>query len=357
LEDENYISALYYARLARELDPNRDDAERIVGLSLEHLEQAELSVAERETRRLFDLKREGYRAFQQGRYLDAYYLFLSLAEEYPGDPDVRVYLPRIRAALQEQAFFLEEILPIIALTGATRLTFLNRPEEPGREYLHIDKIIGSSSGVYAIGVEALGLEEDGTLRYHLAAPYGKLRDGTLMMRAVSETDPNEAVEPLYFAGSRPQAIAHTIALSAPQRDLMVIAKANASLRSATLGELFRMTTVLDRYGYGARRSQAEILRRLNEPFGFIVFVLLLIGAGWQLRSRYVSRPPIVALAVVPFFPFVLYYVFEFYRYAFQIVSRHLLLHVGMAGAVGAVIGLQAVLLASVLFVVATRVAE
>lgn len=356
-EEENYISALYYARLAKDLDPNRDDAARIVGLALERLSQEEPSVQEREERWVFTRKREGYRAFEQGRYLDAYYLFQDLAERYPADPDVRVYLPRIRSALQEQAFFLEEILPIVALTGGTDLVFLNRPEDPGLEYVSIDKVINARSGRYAIGIEALGVGLDGAVRYHLAAPYGKLQDGTLNMRAVSETEAGYAVTPEYFAGSRPAELRNTIMLSVPVTDLMTIAKANAPLESASLGELFRMTAALDSYGYGKQRPRTELLRRLLEPFSFIVLALFAIGLAWQLRSRYVARPPIGALLIVPLLPFALYYGYSFYRFAMRIVATHLMLHVGMAGAVAAAVGVQAVLLAAALFYVATRMAE
>lgn len=356
-ESENYITALYYARLARELDPEREDAARLVGVAMERLATGGPTEAETEERTLFLRKRAGYRAFEQGRYLDAYYLFRDLAERYPGDPDVRLYLRDVREKLQEQAFFLEEILPIVAMTGGTDLTFLNRPDKAGSEYLHIDKVVQSATGTYAMGIEALGVNDDGTLLYHLAAPYGKVRDGTLNMHAVSEKDRDDTVAPRYYAGSRPDEIEHVVMLHVPARDLAVIAKANESLRSAVLGDLLRMTSVLDDYGYGIHRPRSELLRRILEPFSFIVIALFAIALAWQLRSRYVARPPIAALALVPLFPFVVYYGFVCYRYAMHVLSTHLLLHIGMAGSLAATVGFQGVLLVVALLLVATRMAE
>lgn len=356
-ESENYITALYYARLARELDPERADAVRLVGMAMERLATGGPTEAEAEERTLFVRKRAGYRAFEQGRYLDAYYLFRDLAKRYPGDPDVRVYLEDVRERLQEQAFFLEEILPVVAMVGSSDLTFRNRPETAGWEYLHIDKVVQSATGTYAIGIEALGVDEDGALLYHLSAPYGKVRDGTLNMHAVSQTDRADSVAPRYFAGSRPEEIKHVVMLHPPVRDLSVIAKANESLRSAALGELLRMMSVLGDYGYGIQRPRAELLRRILEPFGFMVVALFAIALAWQLRSRYVARPPIVALALVPLFPFVVYYGFVCYRYAMQLLSTHLLLHIGMAGALASTVGVQGILLVVALLLVATRMAE
>ena len=357
LEEENYITALYYARLARELDPERDDADRIIGLALDRLATDTPSRAEEEERWLFLQKREGYQLYEQGRYLDAYYLFRDLAERYPGDTDVQLYLQKVRDRLEEQAFFLGEILPIVALSGGTRLTFRNSPDHAGSEYVRIDKVVQATTGTYAIGIEALGLDENGAVRYHLEAPYGKLRDGTLNMHAVSETERSESVSPTYLAGSRPSELQHLLALSLPTSDLMTIAKANESIRSVRLTELLAMVSLLDSHGYGLARTRAELLRRVMEPFSFIVLALLAIALSWQLRSRYVSRPPIVALALVPAFPFVVYYGFVCYRYALQVLSTHALLHIGMVGSIGVSVVLQSVLLAVALLLVATRMAE
>jgi hypothetical protein len=71
--------------------------------------------------------------------------------------------------------------------------------------------------------------------------------------------------------------------------------------------------------------------------------------AWRWRSRYIARPPLFALALLPAVPFIFGYVTSLYVHAHQILIGFLLLFAGMAAAFAVLILVETLILVIALF--------
>ncbi len=310
---------------------------------------------------VFDRKRQGFLDLESGNSIGAYYVFNDLSRTVPNDPDVQRYLAAAKAAVEQISFFADEIAGVIALPGIQRVMFVNNKTESYVELLYFGKLVNAPEGVYALDVELLRFSRNGTVQLHLRAPYGKIVSQQLILRAIARDNTKAAggirMEPQVYAGMLPKDTGPIFPVLIPVRDLETIAEGPTQLTSAGLVSLWSAVNVLGTYGYATQPVYLEIAMRLLLPFSFIILSFFSLSLGWRLRSRYLTRPPILSILLLPVLPVVINYLFRLYTFGFRSVLGFTILYAGFSVALVVLLVSQAILLAVALLSLAVQSTE
>ncbi|MFW5683227.1 MAG: hypothetical protein ACOC1I_00100 [Spirochaetota bacterium] len=344
VQREDYSTAHYMATLAQALEPENREAALLAARALQELERLAPDQEESEAFDLFGRKQAAKAALTRQDYVDAYYRFLSLANDYPRDVDVRRYLETAREQVASLAVFRDEIESALALPGMPDVAFVNA-SGPGRtELMVIGKLVRTGTGVYAQQLELLEIAADGTTLRHVSSDYGKLADSYFMLTVI-DRDSSSAIErPTIHAGS-PGAVTEGILELGPAPDeLWLIASVSRSPSTASISALSRTIATLDQYGLLSEPVELEFLLRLVTPFAFLILSLVVLGFSWRFRSRYLHLPPIPTLVLVPVAPFFILPAYLLLRFAERILVSAVLLSGGIAVSIVLVVALQALLL-------------
>ncbi len=198
---EDYFSAHFYAALALQIATERSliiAARKIERDALKELSSILPTGADKEALKLFLEKKEGFLAFTEERFFDAYYIFKELEENYPRDPDVLMYLEKSREKLEEESFFIEEAEKAVALPGKEGILFKNQSAEGRVEIIAIERMVELSGDVFFKDVEAISFDSSGEINYHLHAPYGKLVNNHLNMNTMDRFQTGKSSPPYYW---------------------------------------------------------------------------------------------------------------------------------------------------------------
>lgn len=340
----DYSTAHYMASLAQALEPNNDDAARIGAQSLELLASLAPDERESEAGRLFWRKQRAREAFTRQDYVDAYYQFAALAEEYPRDPDVVRYLRAAEEQVAELTVFRDEMEDALRLPGTPGLVFVNRFDEQSVELVAIDKIVVVGTGLYAQQIEWIEVDREGRVLKHASSPYGKQAAGHFILNVIDRGANPRVTRPIVLTGE-PGAVTDGLLAVRPAADeLVLLADVSRRPDAANIAALSRTISAAEEYGMVSEPIELEFLIRVVVPFSFLVLSLALMGFGWRYRSRYLHLPPLPTLLLVPLIPFLLVPISLGLVYAQRIVLAAFLLAVGFGGALLLMIFLQAVLL-------------
>ncbi len=366
LQQGDYFTAHYYASLASEQNPGEPRARRVAAEAWQHISDPRLrSSAERKDAELFQRKEEALDLFRKESYIAAYYSFRQLAEEVPGDPDVRVYLDKSREKVEEKSFFLDELPRFDALPGATGLLFVNPlPEgdpQDERELVSIGRMVVREGEGFFRDIEVIRFRS-GELIGHYAAPYGKLfSDGGLsaiIMNGIDRSERNEGVGPTYFrAPARGAEPAGVLRLGVDTEELASLRAASSPLATAGFAALWRLRRESREVGYLEAPLTLELLLRLLEPFTFLILSLLAVALGWAYRARFGGGPPAAAYLLFPLLPVVAAMLVSLYRHGQRVVLAFLTVSAGFPAALAAMLAIQAVLLLGSLFLLAGQRTE
>ena len=340
----DYFSAYYYASLALRLDPTLAGATRLQSRSLDGIQQLDVSKMDQKNAEIFRLKREGFLDLESDKPISAYYIYSNLELQAPNDPDVQRYLAASAAAVRQISFFTDEVGGIASLPGVQQLMFVNDRNDKYTELVYIGKLINATDGTYALNIELLRFSPRGEILLHVAAPYAKIVNQNLILRAIDRNDPANNVGPTVYAGKIPAATGPVFPLRVPVRELQAIAAGSGNFASAGLPILWSSLKVLGSYGYDTQPIYLELIMRLLLPFSFAVLSLFAISFGWRLRSRYFTRPPILALLLIPLVPFLVNYALRLYIYGFRIVLGYSLSATGPGITLAVLIASQGALL-------------
>ena len=368
MEEQDFFTAHYYARLALALDSGREEARRILANANEGMRTFGQTLQEAAQQQRYERKRRAYRLLsdEQGQSLiQAYYAFADLRADYPDDRDIELYYPLALEAIQRVSFFLQEIERAEAFPTRHNLTFRNGPvaEQPNsavHEFVHIDRMILASGGRYALGIEAVQYGADGEIIYHLRADYGKLeqRDSHhggsssfLNMRAVDRQQ-RTVSEPHYLSGARDESVAHVLEIRSPVSRLELLAAADDGLRSAAVPDLLQKARIYPDFGFAVEPVHVELGMRVLLPFSLLIFSLFGIALGIRWRSYYLGRAALLGVLALFTLPFVLHHLIVLYFYVFRVLLAFLVLALGSVGAAVVLLAIQALLLAWALFSVA-----
>jgi lipopolysaccharide export LptBFGC system permease protein LptF len=366
-EREDYFSANYYANLAFQIDPSREDARRLAARAQDKITSKDLSSLEVEEKRLYERKKEGYEYFSNGDFFKAYDVFRELRDSYPRDADVISYLNKSVALLSRETFFLDEAQRIDTLPGATELLFVNYRDEEEREIVFIGKLAGTDAGIFCKEIEVLRFNDQGLL-YHYYAPYGKLRDGTLYLHGVDrfardrKATPRETV-PRYLSGAsrlRREPLPYMLSLGPTLEQLPTLKggrAASASAESLGFFALWQARRQISSYGYLEPTISAEILRRLLLPFSFLVLCLLSVAVGWRFQARFFGRPHWVLVLFMPLFPIVAISLTALYLHAQRILLDFVLLRLRFSISLIVFLVLQGLLLLITVIILAGQRAD
>lgn len=292
----DWFTAHLYARRAYNLDPRLTTARELADESWSRIES---SIRDDERTELFERKRSGLRALTEDRPVDAYYLFRDLAEEHPNDQDVQRYLSEAQDALSDQAFFIRDIGEIAGLPGENNVIYTQRSESYSYEIVQFDRLIGAPAVRYAVGVEAVGVDDSGQIAYHLRAPVGGFVDGNLSVRGLHPDNPADSTDAEYLEGSRPRGMESLIALETSTTQLLRIALSQGDVGRMNGMDLLRTYGDPSVSEFVRQDTEQELLRRLLAPFSVVLAVLLAGATGFAGRSRYADNPPLLSFLLLP----------------------------------------------------------
>lgn len=359
MSEEDYISAHYWARLALDLDPERPEAQRMVQRARERMASPDLSDLDEDEVRLFERKREAYTAWNNGALFRAYNIFSELAEEYPRDRDVRRYLPEVEEAVRNVAFLTDEIVRNIHRPGTSDILFLNETEvgSGSRSMVSIDRLVTTGTGTYARDLEAMEVAADGEVLSHLRARYAKFRRGRFLLQGIDPGGEQPSYLPEYLMRSEGEQPLPVLEVEQSPGELHRLGDSGSSFDSASVGDLLVMADLYPRVGYSTFGVHLSLAMRLLLPFSFIILSFFSISVGWKWRMRYISRPPLPIVVLIPVIPVVLTVLTSLYHYLHRVILGTVLLAAGFPTALVVVVVVQAVLLFASLAVLAGQSAR
>lgn len=362
LARRDYYSAHYYANLARELNPEREDARRIAAEAWNRINSSEFSREAEESGDLFRRKREAYDELDRGNVIEAYYRFLELAGEFPNDADARRFRAETKRRLADEAFFIDELEHARTIPGRHRVFFINRIERDLRELIYFERFIPLGSLGYAYGVEIMGISPAGETLYHLQAPYGKVLENDrldddsgeihLLLRAVEEEGRGRRYTPEILSGADTleTPAVHRIEIDAAR--IAGFSLTNASLKQERIHELLRLRPEYGRRGYNAAAIEIELIMRMMRPFGLLIFCYLSIALGWMLRIQ--GRRTLLHFLLLPVIPLVLFIIADLYLYSSRLLYLYFILQTGFTLTLITMIMIQALLLTGSLILIAVQ---
>ncbi|MBN2050565.1 MAG: hypothetical protein JW760_08990, partial [Spirochaetales bacterium] len=339
----DYLSAHYYASIAFQIDPLRQEADELARRAWRKVNELQPSTYEMERYRLHEQKKKGIQALLADRSLEAYYLFAGLKEEYPLDPDVNIYLEESRKAVGNISFFLDEMERMSSVPGVRQIMFRNTPAEEDRELVYIDTYIPAKEGFYLFNVEVLSFTEGGKILFHYTAPYGKIINGRLVTLAVDREDKSEYYEAVYITGSRPEAERNILPLHLSPEMITHCSIRQDFLATASLPELFNLAKVFDSFGLKKEPVEREMLFRILRPFTLLVFGFFTLALSWSLRPTK-NRPGVLAYLFVFLLPLVFHILLSLYYYGAELFYGFFLLLAGPTITLAMLILLQGLLL-------------
>ena len=341
---EDYSTAHYMATLAQSLEPQNEEAALLAAQALERLEGLAPDDEESEEARLFERKQMAKAALTRQDYVEAYYRFVSLADDYPRDVDVRRYLEAAREQVASLAVFRDEVEAALALPGMPDVAFVNRAGADSVELMVIGKLVRTGRGVYAQQLELVEIAPDGRLLRHITSDYGKLEEGHFLLTVLDRDASAGRVRPTVHAGS-PGAVTDGILEVGPTpEELWLIASVSRDPDTAGISALSRTIASQEGYGLLAEPVELQFLMRLVTPFTFLILSLFLMGFAWRYRSRYLHLPPIPTLVIVPLAPLFILPAYLVLQFAQRVVTSVVLLGVGFSVSIVLLVVLQAGLL-------------
>jgi hypothetical protein len=376
--EERFYDAHWLAtlgmRLARRGSPEEAAASRAAGLAWDKIASLAPNIREQELYARFRLKQSGYEAMVAEDWIRAYYIFRELAGQSPGDPDVRNFLRRSEAGIQDIAFFTDELnrgLGNVLTNAVFSLPCQPRSGGAGRGIIRFTSISLYQDYAYGLGVEFICFDSANRPESRFQAPYAKIIPMTLdgrprvvvLMQALDRNDRDRRWEPQWVSLETPDSARRPpvnaddpgaaggflrsvigdnqvmldlnfesfILLCRTWRGLALPPGSTdrvSPLDGFSLENLFTAARALSPYGYVPQVFEAEIIYRLGEPLLFLPIALLVIIAGWRFRT--LSRAPYAAIPMLFVLPLVFYGLLYFYRHILNVLGVFSVLNLGFS---------------------------
>ena len=334
----DFFSAHYYAELALSESPTHAEALRIKTRAHDEILSPDSRPLEQLERERFEKKRAAFTALQNDDPITAYYGFRELMDEAARDPDVERYLDEaIDRIFNDLSFFIDEVEGVVGFPGRTNVVFLSSAEPP--VFVSAAKVIIAPRGTYLVRVEVMGLADDASPAYHFSSEYGKLVGDHVFLEAIDRDDPNRRYVPYHHIPDGRPEIDRMVRIPtqgpelSPYRAMALISAASGDLAAAPIQDLIQMRTYLPTVAIAAAPIEMELLMRFASPFTLVTFGVFALATGWSLRARYIVRPPIPTILLLPVIPIVLSIVYQAYVYAFRIAATTALVAGGFTVAI------------------------
>ncbi|AFG38791.1 tetratricopeptide repeat protein [Spirochaeta africana] len=363
--NEDFHTAVFYAQLAYRIDPSRADIAEFVQQIRQQIgpvprvSNAGLSQQEQQDQQLFRAKQRGMEALLRNDPVSAYYIFHELQQSHPLDPDVRRYLPIAIHGDQElgiqgvrdMTYFIPEAQEVLTLPGYADLTFIHQWNPEMRELVSIERMVYGGGGVFFRDIEVLRISPEGEIAAHLTAPFGKLVSGesrpiAISLHGIHPEYPEIQQLPTYHQGRPADDSSLLLQLDIGVRELEAF---DGKLDTASPLGLFRAMQVLPQYGFDILLPATAFLLLLTRPFSMFILLFAAIGLAIRMHSRYYGRPPLLGLLALPLLPLLSGYSVRLYEYMVRVATGAAVSTWGFAGGLTALLLLQVVLFAAVLF--------
>lgn len=372
LADDQFYTAHYYANLAvsasERAGRRREDALELRAQALNAIEDGISRRDEDQERSRYREKLEAYQLMQRGEddplaLIRAFYRFQDLRRRLPDDPDVERYLGMTREALQDVAFMVDDAREVQRIDGRPDVVFVNRRDAGSVEIVYARRVVQAPRGDFFYGVEILRIPTtaaatDGLV--HLQVPYARRIDNRLALRSIEEFGADEdleqfIIEPRYLAGGSTDVAGAAFAdalipLVHPVDQILLASGGADALATFSLPELLSAPEALEAVGHTTAPARSELVGRIIRIVGFFVLAFLAIGLAWEHRSRYVGRPPVVILLLVPLLPLALTWLVAVVR---STVDALILVLVGSSAANTAVLIASGVMVLALIVAVAS----
>jgi len=317
--DAHWLATLGW-RLARPGSPEAAEASRLAARSWNLIETQRPSAGAERARELFELKLDGYQAYQSGDWVRAYYIFLEHDRLAPGDPDVRNFLARSEQRLGEVAFFVDEMG--VAVGHRVAGAVFSLPADlgatgQGRAVLRLASLSSTRDFAFGVGLEYMVFDHQSRIVLHLRAPYAKFvpyavggpearQQVVVLMRALDRGDPGTYWEPTVEVSAGEavyRADMAQIALGIGYDKFLMLSRMQQDVSAMHVGELLDASRMSADTGYIPQVFEAEILNRLGSGLFFLPVAIAAIAVGWYLRARrgaprYFFIPMLFVLPVV-----------------------------------------------------------
>jgi lipopolysaccharide export LptBFGC system permease protein LptF len=355
---EDWFSALWYARLAEQIDPRRADATRLAAQALQKIEDPRPEDESAEDRAYFRAMKAAFDVLNRGDTLAAYYAFSSLARQRPDDADAKEFLEKAKEQLAGLAFFNDEADAAAALPGIERLLWFDSTAAEATEVVWAGRLVTITrergTERWFFDVEAIRYDDKGAVSWHLSAPRARLSDDekSLLLKGVDRTDPKRGTRATYHAGTRSEAERDVLALGVGVDDLPIHSLDHAPLAGRGMAELWRIRRELPRSHALHDEISLELAKRASLPFAFIVVSLFALAFGWSLRGRWTGRAPALAYLAAPVIVAAAGVLVRLYLYAHQVLLGFLVLSFDLRIAAIVLGALELALVAAALAVLA-----
>ncbi len=371
LENEDPFTAHFLAQMAVKLEPDREDARRLSAKAWNRIGTMEPSRDEEQLFRIYREKLRGYETLQEGRPVEAYYIFLRLSEEVPGDPDVQEYLEESRLQARNVSFFIGDAGESDTMPGIPSIIYAEPKSITGEtQIVYIGKLVRTGKDVWLHDLEILHFSSDpeGEISKsgHIKAQYAKLSPrlsdsgdsySLFIFRGISRHNDELEMQAEYSVGGSSKEdesealsgpLKNIYRSSAPLSDLLRLSRDHDFFERLSLLDLFLLEGKYEEYHHPRSTIQLTTLMRLLGPF--LILVLSLLGVGIGLRFR--PRDGGVPFFLYPFLlliPFVVDYLIGFYVFGHRLIFAGLLEFGGFALGLSLFLVLQGLILFLVIF--------
>lgn len=356
---EDWFSAHYYASRAYAADRTRMDAKRLADDAWRMVGDVKRTAkADAAAQELYAAKKAAYGFLAGGQYVDAYYAYLEISRSHPADREVQDQLAQSRAGMASTVFYLDGADRAASMPATRGILFRNTEGDGAAEAVSIGRMAELPEATYLFDVEAVRYGADGAVAWHLKADRGMiLGDGRRVLLHGADRDRRREEKPVYLAGARP----------AGERDYLDLHRSIEELRAqgagrldlSTLGLAALWTRRAEIVSSGARDEDVslEIAMKAMGPFLFLVFSLFAVSLGWAYRSRYLGKPPLAVLLLVPLVPLTVSLAAMLYAYAHRILLGFAVLSLGLMGALGVLAAMELALLLAAIVLLAGQAAQ
>lgn len=393
-QKEKWFDAHYYAYLAlaigNKTDINFQDASLLAGEAWNHLFDP-TEIKETAAQILFKKKLEAYRTFIRGDNIEAYYLFLEIAnysDVAARDPDVVKFLALAAQRVENQCFYIEEVENLRRFETHNNVYFSIPHDDGSRDVVFIRGItpIKNSGGLvqYLRGLSIFTYAKDGKFFRSIYVPYAKmlservskfdeieksrfgLKDSFksvpyLMLESISKTSREGRMSPVYeydaeYIKKNEPFLNSYFILALPQTDFNLLCSANAGSNNMNLVSLMRFLSKTRDYGYSYEVYNSDFIYRLTYPLVLLVCCIFMACMAWNYRLKDEQLFKFKWIFIIPFLTAILYFFFQFGLYAYRLLIYALVVML-QGGAVYATAGILVLALIIVSFIFVSRKAD
>lgn len=341
LQNEEFFNAHYFAetgsRLASPRNTNYERLREIAVLSWDKLFYSPLPALTSE-QKIFQRKIDGYTALMDGDNLKAYYVFHSLAK----DPDVVRYLSLAEKRLENESFFIDEIIDTNEFENARNIYFAISRDDGGKDIVFMQGMTAVKNTVglvqYIRDFSFVSIDSNGEILKKIFVPYAKVKEIAtdnfddeakrtlgipndidfvpyLLLRSIDRNTEGIANEPVIEFGkanarlNQNKLLETQLVLPISYKQFLFLSHLSHDASSATLIELFQFAHKASAWGFSNEVFVERLLRKMLYPLFLIILLLgsAIFAWNYRLSERSLFQSSwILAFPAFSFFAYILY---------------------------------------------------